>query len=152
MVVTFFDMQFGPSHPLMLVFVRQTYTSHILNHYGVRTTVVFDGYGSSTSTKQAEQRRRAEKCTSSDIIFDENMPTTTTQTAFLANSKNKQRLIEMVSEKMRMAGIRVIQAEADADTLIVSTALTVAEKERVQQRSNTPTVPISQCKSGWEIN
>ena len=53
---------------------------------------------------------------------------------------------------MRMAGIRVIQAEADADTLIVSTALTVAEKERVQQRSNTPTVPISQCKSGWEIN
>ena len=119
------------SKPSTYAGVCQTYTSHILNHHGVRTTVVFDGYGSSTSTKQAEQRRRAEKCTSSDIIFDENMPTTTTQTAFLANSKNKQRLIEMVSEKMRMAGIRVIQAEADADTLIVSTALTVAEKEEV---------------------
>ena len=37
----------------------------------------------------------------------------------------------MVSEKMRMAGIHVIQAESDADTLIVSTVLTVTETEEV---------------------
>ena len=37
----------------------------------------------------------------------------------------------MVSENMRTVGIRVIQAEADADTLIVSTALTVAETEKL---------------------
>ena len=79
--------------------------------------MVFDGYGNNTSTKQAEQRRRAEKCTSSDIVFDENMPTTTTQSAFPANSRNKQRLLEMVSEKMSMANISVTQADADADTL-----------------------------------
>ena len=111
--------------------VCQTYTSHILSHYGVQTTVVFDGYGSKTSTKQAEQRRKAERCTSSDIL-NEDMPTMTSQAAFLANSKNKQRLTEpVISERMRMAGIRVIQAEADADTLIVSTGLTVAETEKV---------------------
>ncbi len=55
------------------------------------------------------------------------MPTTTSQSAFLANSSNKARLIDSLSEKMRSAGIRVEQATADADTLIVSTALTVAD-------------------------
>jgi len=93
--------------------------------------VVFDGYGSATSTKVAEQRRRAQRCTSSDNIFDENMPTTTTQAAFLAKSKNKMRLIQALREKMLMTGIRVKQADADADTLIVSTALVLAESEHV---------------------
>ena len=59
------------------------------------------------------------------------MPTTTTQAAFLANSNNKKRLIQTLSEKMLMSGILVKQAEADADTLIVSTALAVAEAEEV---------------------
>ncbi|CAM1319513.1 Uncharacterised protein r2_g2787 [Pycnogonum litorale] len=59
------------------------------------------------------------------------MPTTTTQAAFLANSNNKMRLIQIRRDKMLMAGIRVKQAEADADTLIVSTALAVAESEQV---------------------
>ncbi|KAG1660873.1 hypothetical protein GQR58_021825 [Nymphon striatum] len=80
------------------------------SHYGDQSTVVFDGYRSTTSTKVAEQRRRAQKCTSSDIIFEDNMPTTTTQSAFLTNSHNKQRLIH---EKMLMSGIRIKQAEAD---------------------------------------
>ena len=35
--------------------VYQTYISYILNNYRVQTTVVFDGYGSNTSTMQAEQ-------------------------------------------------------------------------------------------------
>ncbi|KAG1673056.1 hypothetical protein GQR58_015707 [Nymphon striatum] len=90
--------------------VCQSYISYILKHYGDQSTVVFDGYRSTTSTKVAEQRRRAQKCTSSDIIFEDNMPTTTTQSAFLTNSHNKQRLIH---EKMLMSGIRIKQAEAD---------------------------------------
>ena len=94
-------------HPSTYAGVYQTYVSHILEHYGAQSTVVFDGYGSTSSTKQAEQRRRAEKCTSSDILFEENMPTTTTQAAFLANSNNKTRLIHHLRERMLMAGIRV---------------------------------------------
>jgi len=111
--------------------VVQSYISYIVKHYGAKSTVVFDGYGNATSTKVAEQRRRAQRCTYSDIIFDENMPTTTTQAAFLAHSKNKMRLIQALREKMLMTGIRVKQAEADADTLIESTALAVAESEQV---------------------
>ena len=119
------------SKPSTYAGVCQSYISHVLNHYGVQSTVVFDGYGSTTSTKQAEQRRRAEKCTSSDIMFEESMPTTTSQAAFLANSNNKKRLIQFLTERLLMAGIRVRQAEADADTLIVTTALSVAEAEKV---------------------
>ena len=85
------------SKPYTYAGVCQTYTSHILNHFGVQTTAVFD---LNTSTKQAEQRRRAERCASSDIMFDENMPTTTSQ----ANSKKKQRLIEIRQVEQKTGG------------------------------------------------
>lgn len=111
--------------------VCQSYISYTLKHYGAGSTVVFDGYGSATSTKVIEQRRRAQRCTSNDVIFDDNTTTTTSQAAFLANSHNKKRLIQAVREKMPMFGICVKQAEADADTLIISTALHVAESAEV---------------------
>ena len=73
--------------------VCQLYISYTLKHYGAGSTVVFNGYGSTNSTKVAEQRCRTKIHTSSDIIFDDSMPTSTTQAAFLANS-NKKRLIQ----------------------------------------------------------
>ena len=118
------------SQPAKYSDICQSYVSYTLRHFGIGTTVVFDGYGTN-STKVAEQRRRAMKQTSSDIIFDENMQTTTTQAAFLANSSNKKRLISMLSEKMREAGIYVKQAEADADAMIVATVLSLAESQEL---------------------
>lgn len=102
------------------------YIAYTLKHYGAGTVVVFDGY-SMISTKAAEQLRRAKKSTSSDILFDQNMQTTTTQAAFLANGNNKGRLIEMLRDLMNEAGVHVKQAQADADALIVSTARFLAE-------------------------
>lgn len=106
--------------------VCQCYIAYTMKHYGAGTVTVFDGY-SMISTKAAEQLRRAKKSTSSDILFDQNMPTTTTQAAFLANGHNKERLIEMLSDLLNQAGVQVKQAQADADALIVSTALSLAE-------------------------
>ena len=57
------------------------------------------------------------------------MPTTTTQSAFLANSNNKKRLIHTLCEMMHSPGICVKQADANADTLIVSTALSIEESQ-----------------------
>src|SRR6218665_1209590 len=99
MVVIYFNQLFGHNRPPMLVYVTRIF-SYILKHYGAQSTVVFDGYGSTTLTKVAEQRRRAQKCTSVDIIFHDDMPTTTTQAAFLTNGNNKKRLIESLREKM----------------------------------------------------
>ena len=89
--------------------------SYVLKHYGPGTTVVFDGY-STISPKTAEQQRRAQRVTSSDIMFDEDMATTTSQAAFLSNS-HKERLIDVVHHKMLTAGVVVKQADADADSL-----------------------------------
>lgn len=110
--------------------VCTAYTRYILKHYCdiASPTVVFDGYGT-LSTKIAEQKRRAAKTPSADIIFTESMTTTTTQEQFLTNENNKSRLIEAVSKHLYNAGINVEQAPADADTLIVSTALKLADGE-----------------------
>lgn len=45
------------------------------------------------------------------------------QESFLSNDKNKLRLISMLTEKFVKLGICVLQAEDDADTLIVHTAI-----------------------------
>ena len=57
------------------------------------------------------------------------MQTTTSQTAFLAKSHNKSRLIVMLNGLLNDVGIQTIQAPADADALIVSNALFVAESQ-----------------------
>ena len=106
--------------------VCQGYIDYVQRHYGGDITIVFDGY-STVSTKSAEQMRRAKKMTSSDILFDENMKTTTTQGAFLANRNNKRFLIDTLSGMMTHAGIAVKKAVANADALIVSTAISLAE-------------------------
>ncbi|XP_006815272.1 sulfotransferase 1C3-like [Saccoglossus kowalevskii] len=46
---------------------------------------------------------------------------------FLANKENKQRFINMLSEKLQLAGCDVHHAKGDADLLIAQTALTSAE-------------------------
>ena len=89
--------------------------SYVLKHYGPGTTVVVDGY-STISLKTAEQQRRAQRVTSSDIMFDENMATTTSQAAFLSNSHNKERLIDVVHHKKLTDGTVVKQADGDADS------------------------------------
>ena len=58
------------------------------------------------------------------------MKTTITQKAVIANSKKKARLIDKLTTELQRAGVLVKQDPADADLLIVSTALTLAQTER----------------------
>ena len=103
--------------------VCDEYVSYTERHYGNEAIVVFDGYECTTSTKSAEQKRRATKSSSRDIMFDESMQTVTTQSAFLSNDGNKTRLISMLVQKFNDKFIKTRQAAADADQLIVETAL-----------------------------
>ncbi|KAG0721612.1 hypothetical protein GWK47_046129 [Chionoecetes opilio] len=59
--------------------VCDQYVSHVLVHYGPGSIVVFDGYGSASSTKTAEQQRRAKQNTSPDIVFELEIKTTTSK-------------------------------------------------------------------------
>ena len=108
---------FGHNSPHMVIGdVCQADISYILKHYGLKCTVAFDGYGNVSSTEAAEQRRRAEKCTSSDTIL-----TSTWQQHH--PKQQRKRLIHFLRQMMLTAGIYVKQADGDADSLIVSTAL-----------------------------
>lgn len=104
--------------------VIQSYVSYVQRHYPNRLViVVFDGYGTQRSTKVVEQSRRASKVTSAAIAVSPQINTSTTQGEFLGNGANKTSLIKLVSTELRAVGILTRQAEADADNLIVSTAL-----------------------------
>lgn len=100
------------------------YVSYVTDHYGsTDVTVVFDGY-SLPSTKDCEHARRGE---SSEVIVNENTYAALTPDVFFSNSKNKTRLITILTKHLTTAGINVVQAETDADTLIVSTAITMSK-------------------------
>ena len=58
------------------------------------------------------------------------MKTTTTQKPVLANNKNKATLNDKLTTELQRAGVLVKQDTADADHIIVSTALTLAQTER----------------------
>ena len=110
--------------------VCDAHITYTVQHYGDQSNVVFDGYGRSASTKAAEQQRRATQSISADIMFECDMKTTTTQKTVFANSTNVARLIDKLTTDLRRAGVLVKQDPVDADHLIVSTALTLAQTER----------------------
>ena len=109
------------------------YVAHVINKYSQNATVVFDGYESSTNTKDAEHRRRAARGSSSDVIIEETMVCLAKPVDFLANTGNKVKLITLLSQKLRDRGVSVWQAKADADVLIVSTAIDLANVDEHPQ-------------------
>ena len=106
--------------------VCDAYVAHVLNSYGKDSTVIFDGYNDIMSTKVAEQQRRAIKKVSPDILFELDMLVTTPQNLFLANRRNKARLITKLMPKPESSDVKSSQSPADADYLISNTALTSA--------------------------
>jgi hypothetical protein len=54
------------------------------------------------------------------------MAVSTTQAQFLGNSRNKSRLIDLLAIHLGEAGLNVLKAAADADTLIVNSAIAIA--------------------------
>ncbi|KAJ8896091.1 hypothetical protein PR048_001433 [Dryococelus australis] len=99
--------------------ICEQYVSYLINHYGTNYAVVFYGYEDVNSTKHAEQKYRGTSKTSVDVNFYENMLTTVQQENFLANEKNKTKLIELLVETLTARGIEVSTATRDTDGSIV---------------------------------
>lgn len=106
--------------------ILQSYAKHVATKYG-KATVVFDGYDGSPSTKDCTHMRRTGGCIGSEVYFDETMKLQTKKDEFLANSRNKQRLINLLANTLRSAGCTVHHAKGDADLLIVTKAIEGAE-------------------------
>ena len=77
--------------PATLNEVIETIVSYFCRHYGADCTVVFNGYCHIPSTKNM---RRKQKAVSADIIFDNTMHVSASQSKFLGNDSNKTRFID----------------------------------------------------------
>nr|XP_018912069.1 PREDICTED: uncharacterized protein LOC109040547 [Bemisia tabaci] len=106
--------------------ICKSYVKYVKAHYSADSMVIFDGYPENAierNTKHVERMQRERKKMSLDILFNESMVPTVSQEKFLANSKNKNRLIRMMKNHLEAEGIQVLQAVEDADTLIVNKAI-----------------------------
>ena len=89
--------------------------------------VVFDGYDDMSTKNMTHQRRAAGKA-GATVTFTENMKVTLKKDNFLANPKNKQPFINMLSRFLQEENCPTYHAEGDADVLIVKTAVESARE------------------------
>ena len=103
------------------------YTDYVERKYGANVaTVVFDGYNGS-STKDMTHKRRTTGNVGATVDFSADMKITMKREIFLANSTNKQRFINLLSDRLKSKGCETFHADGDADLLIVLTAVKSAE-------------------------
>ena len=110
--------------------IFNSYIAYIKKHFKSNNViVVFDGYENNLDNiNGVEQTRHANKNLCPDIIFDVEMCSTVQQNTLLSNKQNKICFIKYLIEYLRNANITVIQAENDADLLIVKTASQITNK------------------------
>ena len=102
------------------------YCAYVTKKYG-NPIVVFDGYDE-MSTKNMTQQRRAAGKAGTTVTFSEDMKVTLKKEDVLANSKNKQWFINMLSRFLWKSNCQIHQAKGDADVLIVKTAVESAQQ------------------------
>ena len=88
------------------------YITYVSNNFDENVMIIFDGYDSNSSTKVAEQERRAKKNVSPDILFEPNWKLTTKKTSFLNNITNKDRLIKLLTIRFEANNVGVKQCTA----------------------------------------
>ena len=104
--------------------VLEQYHSYVKSKYGT-CTIVFDGYNK-RSTKD-HKHIRAQNCqTCADLKVTKDTMVRHTREDFLSNGKNKDQLIEFLSQVLRESGHTVTQSEEDADTQIVDAAVDIS--------------------------
>ena len=107
--------------------VLNFYANYALK-YG-KPIVVFDGYDSGPTTKDATHQRRQAGGVGPLINFTTNMVITTKKDVFLSNDSNKQRFLHLLGLKLESVGCDVYHANADADVLIVMKAVESARSD-----------------------
>ena len=102
--------------------ICKIYTDYVRKKY-LDVTVVFDGYEEGPSTKDNTHIRRYGGRVGPEVRFNGEMILQSRKDQFLANGINKQRFINHLSEKLNQVGCSTVQANGDADLLIVQTAV-----------------------------
>ena len=91
-----------------MISVKEKYTDH--SHF------VMDGYEDQNSVKVCEQKRRIKGNVARDIIFDSQIKLSKfKKTKFLNNCANKGRFVNILSQKLHLAGYEVMECIGDVD-------------------------------------
>ena len=102
------------------------YCQYVTGKYGA-AVVIFDGYKQSSTKDMTHQRRTGGK-TATSVTFSDDMKLTMKKDHFLSNSSNKQSFVNMLSRYLQKVGHQTHHSQADADLLIVETAVESARK------------------------
>ena len=102
--------------------ICKIYTDYVTKKY-LDVTVVFDGYEEGPSTKDNTHIHRYGGRVGAEVRFNGEMILQSRKDQFLANGRNKQRFINHLSDKLNQVGCLTVQANGDADLLIVLTAV-----------------------------
>ena len=97
------------------------YTEYVTRKYR-GAIVVFDGH-ESTNTRDMTHQRLAKGNAGTTVTFTADMPITMKKGQFLANRRNKQQFIFMLSEELQKKNCKAHHASGDADLLIVQQAI-----------------------------
>ena len=97
------------------------YTEYVARKYK-DAIVVFDGY-ENINTKDMTHQRRSKGKAGATVTVAANMTTTMKKDHFLANRKNKQQFIFMLSTELEKSNCKTYHARGDADLLIVQKAV-----------------------------
>jgi hypothetical protein len=94
-----------------------------------KTIVLLDGYSTNASTKDTAHVRRSKGRTGTTVLFNSDTVFNTKKEDFLSNQVNKQTFLEMFKKILNEHNINTIQAQGDADFLIIQTAMQTAKSE-----------------------
>ncbi|KAL9978959.1 hypothetical protein ACROYT_G016544 [Oculina patagonica] len=101
---------------LMYDAICDMYIRYVERRYG-KASVVFDGYTNS-STKECTHQRRTTACAPA-VLFTSDMLVVLKKNEFLSNEENKQRLINLLADKLRFAGCSTaVQAARSHNTVL----------------------------------
>ena len=89
------------------------------NHSSVPLCVVFDSYDTVTTKDPEQKRRRCLQKPCPDIDLSITTPVPSNKEAFLANKKNKQKLITLLGQHLTHAGVDVRHAGDEGNAYVV---------------------------------
>ena len=100
---------------------------YVKKHYGQNCSVVFDRCrGNDASTKDTTHLRHSKGKLGRPVMFTENTVFNMKKDGFLLNLKIKQCFLEMLTAEMNTEGMCAVQSGGDADTLIATTEVDIA--------------------------
>ena len=123
------------------------YVHYVLDKYRL-PVIVFDGYQNGPSTEDNTHSRRTKSSMAAEVRFTGEITCSMKEAVFFFNKTNKQRFITLLSSHLQQNNSVVIDVEADADVLVVQTAIeSAASNDTVLVGNNTDLLVLLCCNS-----